>query len=138
MKKLVDQCLGEMGCKDPLLEVAQALEETALEDEYFLKRKLYPNVDYYSGILLRALGIPTTMFTVMFAMSRTVGWMTQWDEMYTHSETQMRITRPRQLYVGVAERPFPDPDASGSHGAKSPHLRLGRQRSFQLNEVITR
>merc|ERR1711972_568061 len=89
MKGLVDQCLKDMGVDDPLLKVAQELEHVALSDEYFIKRKLYPNVDYYSGILLRALGIPTSMFTVMFAMSRTVGWITQWQEMV--SEQQMRI-----------------------------------------------
>merc|ERR1712228_436116 len=91
---------------DPLLEVAVELEQVAVEDDYFIGRKLYPNVDYYSGILLRAIGIPTSMFTVMFAMSRTVGWMAQWDEMI--SEKQMRITRPRQLYVGVQKRDYPD------------------------------
>merc|ERR1712217_562119 len=104
MKELVDKCLAEMGINDPLLAVAQALEEIALSDEYFVKRKLYPNVDYYSGILLRAIGIPTSMFTVMFAMARTVGWMSQWNEMIT--EGQMRITRPRQLYVGPAQREY--------------------------------
>merc|ERR1719498_1666483 len=106
MKKLVDEVLRDLGIIDPLLEVAVALEETALSDDYFVKRKLYPNVDYYSGILLRAIGIPTSMFTVMFAMSRTVGWMAQWNEMI--SEKQMRISRPRQLYVGVHQREYPD------------------------------
>merc|ERR1719343_1009750 len=106
MKELVDQSLTQLGVEDPLLEVAKALEEVALSDEYFLKRKLYPNVDYYSGILLRAIGIPSSMFTVMFAMSRTVGWMAQWNEMI--SQKQMRITRPRQLYVGVQKRDYPD------------------------------
>merc|ERR1711879_492712 len=76
-----------------------------LEDEYFTKRKLYPNVDFYSGIVLRAIGIPTSMFTVMFAMSRTVGWVTQWNEMV--SEGQMRIGRPRQLYVGKQQKSYP-------------------------------
>merc|ERR1711948_138962 len=123
MKKLVDECLAEMGINDPLLAVAQALEEIALSDEYFMKRKLYPNVDYYSGILLRAIGIPTSMFTVMFAMSRTVGWMTQWNEMI--SEKQMRITRPRQIYVGEPKRDFPDDPTSPA--------RPGRlQRGFTL------
>merc|ERR1712183_195429 len=75
---------------------------------YFLKRKLYPNVDYYSGIMLRALGIPTSMFTVMFAMCRTVGWAAQWNEMV--SEGQMRIGRPRQLYLGTAQRSYLEPD----------------------------
>merc|ERR1719214_519188 len=101
MKGLVDEVLKELKIVDPLLEVAHALEEAALNDEYFVKRKLYPNVDYYSGILLRAIGIPTSMFTVMFAMARTVGWMSQWNEMVT--EGQMRITRPRQIYVGAEQ-----------------------------------
>merc|ERR1712241_476953 len=88
------------------------LERVALEDEYFTKRKLYPNVDYYSGIMLHAIGIPTSMFTVMFAMSRTVGWVTQWNEMI--SEGQMRIGRPRQLYTGVSEREYVPRSASES------------------------
>jgi len=105
MKKYVQEVLDELGVNDPLLEVAQELERIAVADEYFVSRKLYPNVDYYSGIVLRAIGIPTSMFTVMFAMSRTVGWVTQWNEMV--SEKQMRIGRPRQLYVGVAQRSYP-------------------------------
>jgi citrate synthase len=105
MKGLVTQVLKELEVEDPMLEVAMELERIALEDEYFTKRKLYPNVDYYSGIMLRALGIPTSMFTVMFAMSRTVGWVSQWNEMV--SEGQMRIGRPRQLYVGETERKYP-------------------------------
>jgi len=104
MKKLVEEVLSELGVEDPLLAVAQELERVALGDEYFVKRKLYPNVDYYSGIMLRSLGIPTSMFTVMFAMSRTVGWVSQWREMV--SEGQLRIGRPRQLYVGVGPREF--------------------------------
>merc|ERR1711912_48485 len=132
MKELVDQALPQMGIEDPLLEVATALEEVALNDEYFLKRKLYPNVDYYSGILLRAIGIPTSMFTLMFAMSRTVGWMAQWNEMI--SEKQMRISRPRQLYVGVHQREFPD-DTTG----KTPELKTsGPAPSFELPECVTR
>merc|ERR1712187_756686 len=103
-KGYVDEVLKDLGVHDPLLEVAQELERVALQDEYFVKRKLYPNVDYYSGIVLRAIGIPTSMFTVMFAMSRTVGWISQWNEMI--SEGQMRIGRPRQLYVGPAQRQF--------------------------------
>merc|ERR1712113_546590 len=89
----------------PDLQLAQKLEEIALTDEYFIKRKLYPNVDFYSGIVLRAIGIPTDMFTVLFAMSRTVGWVSQWNEMV--SEGQMRIGRPRQLYVGQTQRSYP-------------------------------
>merc|ERR1712242_502949 len=80
-------------------------EAVATSDEYFIKRKLYPNVDYYSGIMLRALGIPTSMFTVMFAMARTVGWVSQWNEMI--GEGQLRIGRPRQLYAGSQQRDFP-------------------------------
>jgi len=102
MKKLCSEVLDELGVDDPALAVAKELERIALEDEYFVKRKLYPNVDFYSGIMLRAIGIPTSMFTVMFAMSRTVGWCTHWNEMI--SEGQMRISRPRQLYVGQTER----------------------------------
>merc|ERR1719183_2574445 len=98
MKGMCEEVLRELGVNDPMLQIAQELEKVALEDEYFKKRKLYPNVDYYSGIMLRAIGIPTSMFTVMFAMSRTVGWVSQWHEMV--NEQQMRIGRPRQMYVG--------------------------------------
>merc|ERR1719401_2497392 len=104
MRKLCQDVLNELGLDDPLLDVAKALEKVATSDEYFLKRKLYPNVDYFSGIMLRALGIPTSMFTVMFAMSRTVGWVSQWKEMM--SEGQMRIGRPRQIYSGAPMRKY--------------------------------
>jgi citrate synthase len=104
MKELVDESLKAMGVHDPLLEVAQKLEEVALSDEYFLKRKLYPNVDYYSGILLRAIGIPTSMFTVLFAVARTVGWVAQWNEMI--EDPTQKIGRPRQLYTGETERDY--------------------------------
>mmetsp|Transcript_48371 Transcript_48371/g.138182 ORF Transcript_48371/g.138182 Transcript_48371/m.138182 type:complete len:487 (-) Transcript_48371:29-1489(-) len=107
MKTLCAEALEELGVHDPLLAVAQELERIALADDYFVSRKLYPNVDYYSGIMLRAVGIPTSMFTVMFAMSRTVGWCAQWKEMV--SERQMRIGRPRQMYVGVQERDYAPP-----------------------------
>merc|ERR1712023_376572 len=106
MKGLVDDVLKGLGVHDHLLEVAHALEDIALNDDYFVKRKLYPNVDYYSGILLRAIGIPTSMFTVMFAMSRTVGWVSHWNEMLF--EGQLRIGRPRQLYAGVEQREYED------------------------------
>merc|ERR1719362_1763694 len=130
MKELVDESLKEMGVHDPLLAVAQKLEEVALSDEYFLKRKLYPNVDYYSGILLRAIGIPTSMFTVMFAMSRTVGWMAQWNEMI--SEGQMRISRPRQLYVGVTHRDY------AKEEQRSRTESFDRQgTNFHLEETVT-
>lgn len=89
---------------DPLLELAMRLEEIALKDEYFVEKKLYPNVDFYSGIIYKALGIPTNMFTVMFAIARTVGWVAHWQEMI--ADPAMRIGRPRQLYVGPAQRDF--------------------------------
>mmetsp|Transcript_66299 Transcript_66299/g.192091 ORF Transcript_66299/g.192091 Transcript_66299/m.192091 type:complete len:488 (-) Transcript_66299:211-1674(-) len=120
MKKMVTQVLGELGVQDPLLDVAVELERIALADEYFVSRKLYPNVDYYSGIMLRALGIPTSMFTVMFAMSRTVGWVTHWNEQL--QEGQMRIGRPRQLYAGVKTREYKP--AASSAPSKS-FVRMG-------------
>lgn len=104
IKKLVDQVFHEMGINDPLLEIAQKLEETALQDEYFIERKLYPNVDFYSGILYRAMGIPTNMYTVLFAMGRLPGWIAQWKEMREDPDT--RIYRPRQIYQGPTYRPY--------------------------------
>jgi len=95
----------------PMFEVALELERIALEDEYFISRKLYPNVDFYSGIILSALGMPTNMFTVMFAVARTVGWITQWSEMM--EENNLRIGRPRQLYIGAAQRDFIPMDQRG-------------------------
>jgi citrate synthase len=89
---------------EPLFDVALELERIALEDEYFIERHLYPNVDFYSGIILKALGIPLNMFTVMFAMARTVGWVSQWMEMMEDQE--QRIGRPRQLYVGAPKRDY--------------------------------
>jgi len=91
---------------NPILQVAQALEKHALEDAYFIKRKLYPNVDFYSGIILEAMGFPTSMFTPIFALSRTVGWIAQWKEMI--EDTDQKIGRPRQLYVGAARRDYVD------------------------------
>lgn len=97
------EVLQELGVKDPLLDLAMELERIALEDEYFVERRLYPNVDFYSGIIYKALGIPTSMFTVMFAIARTVGWVAQWLE---QSETPGRIGRPRQIYTGELERQY--------------------------------
>jgi citrate synthase len=97
--------LDELGLHDdPLFKVALKLEQIALEDEYFVAKKLYPNVDFYSGIVLRALGIPTNMFTAMFALARTAGWVAQWNEMI--SDPENKIGRPRQLYVGDGRRDF--------------------------------
>ncbi len=90
--------------KDPLFELALRLEEVALQDDYFKERSLYPNVDFYSGIIYKVLGIPTNMFTVMFAIARTVGWVSQWMEMI--GDPQQRIARPRQLYQGAARRDY--------------------------------
>ena len=103
MQATCHEVLGELGIKDePLLELAVELERIAIEDEYFVSRKLYPNVDFYSGIILKAMGIPTSMFTVLFAVARTAGWISQWKEMI--EEPGQRIGRPRQIYTGSAQR----------------------------------
>ena len=99
------ELLDDMGdYDDPMFEIALELERIALEDDYFKERKLYPNVDFYSGIIMRAMGIPINMFTVVFAMARTVGWIAQWMEM--RDDPEQRIGRPRQLYVGNATRDY--------------------------------
>ena len=102
LKEVADRMLGELGVDDPLLDIAKQLEEVALEDEYFVSRKLYPNVDFYSGIIYRAMGIPTNMFTVMFALGRLPGWIAHWREM--RLDPAGRIHRPRQIYTGLTER----------------------------------
>ena len=98
LKASADKVLGELGIDDPLLGIAKELEEVALKDDFFLERKLYPNVDFYSGIIYRALGIPTSMFTVMFALGRLPGWIAQWKEL--REDPKWRIYRPRQIYTG--------------------------------------
>jgi citrate synthase len=103
MQETCHAVLSELGVDDPLLEMAQTLEKIALEDEYFVERKLYPNVDFYSGIILKAIGIPTSMFTVIFTLGRTPGWITHWDEMLS---APYKIGRPRQLYLGETKRPY--------------------------------
>ena len=109
MQQSCHEVLEEMGVKDePLLELAMELERIALEDEYFVDRKLYPNVDFYSGIIFRAMGIPTSMFTVLFAVARTVGWIAQWNEMI--EDPSQKIGRPRQLYLGAIQRPYVETD----------------------------
>jgi len=107
IKKSADEVLGNLGVEDPILDIAKGLEKEALEDDYFVKRKLYPNVDFYSGIIYRALGIPTDMFTVMFALGRLPGWIAQWREMRLKKEP---IGRPRQVYVGENHRSFKELD----------------------------
>lgn len=105
MQATTHEVLKELGIKDdPTLEVAMELERIALTDEYFIKRKLYPNIDFYSGITLRALGFPASMFTVLFALARTVGWSAQWKEMI--EDPHQKIGRPRQLYTGQAPRDY--------------------------------
>lgn len=104
MRQTCHEVLAELNIKDPLLDLAMALEKVALSDPYFIEKKLYPNVDFYSGIILKAMGFPTSMFTVLFAVARTVGWISQWKEMI--EEPTQRIGRPRQLYTGSVERPF--------------------------------
>lgn len=103
IKKAADDVLGKLGIQDPVLDIAKGLEEEALSDPYFVERKLYPNVDFYSGIIYRALGIPTEMFTVMFALGRLPGWIAQWKEMRENKEP---IGRPRQVYVGETARDY--------------------------------
>lgn len=103
IKKAADNVLEKLGVNDPVLDIAKKLEAVALEDEYFVAKKLYPNVDFYSGIIYRALGIPTNMFTVMFAIGRLPGWIAQWKEMRTNGEP---IGRPRQVYTGETERDY--------------------------------
>ena len=104
MAQTCKEVLAEVGINDPLLEVAMELEKIALSDEYFIEKKLYPNVDFYSGITLKAMGFPTSMFTVLFALARTVGWIAQWEEMTT--DPTQRIGRPRQIYTGAARRDY--------------------------------
>lgn len=107
MKESADEVLGLLGIdNNPLLQVAKELERIALEDEYFVSKKLYPNVDFYSGIILEAMGFPTAMFTPIFAISRTVGWISQWKEMI--GEKNQKIGRPRQLYIGAKQRDYTD------------------------------
>ena len=102
IKKAADELLDKMKISDPQLDLARELEAAALADDYFAERKLYPNVDFYSGIILKAIGIPLDMFTVMFAIGRMPGWIANWKEI--HDNTAQRIYRPRQIYMGATER----------------------------------
>jgi citrate synthase len=104
VKKIADDVLERLGVQDERLELAMQLEEIALKDDYFVERKLYPNVDFYTGIIYKAIGFPTEMFTVLFAIGRLPGWIAQWEEMIHDPET--KIGRPRQIYTGEAERPY--------------------------------
>jgi len=104
IKEMSDKILNRLNVKDPLLDIAKKLEEIALNDDYFIKRGLYPNVDFYSGIIYRAMGFPTNMFTVMFALGRLPGWLSHWREMILDSSS--RINRPRQIYMGIPKRDY--------------------------------
>ncbi len=104
MQKTADEVLKELGISDPVLDVARELEQIALNDPYFIDKKLYPNVDFYSGIILSAIGFPTSMFTALFALARTVGWVAQWNEMI--ADPDQKIGRPRQLYTGPTQRDY--------------------------------
>jgi citrate synthase len=104
MRQTCHEVLEELQIKDPLLDVAMELERIALHDQYFIDRQLYPNVDFYSGITLKAMGFPMTMFTVLFAVARTVGWIAQWTEMI--GDPNQKIGRPRQLYTGEPRRDY--------------------------------
>jgi citrate synthase len=104
LKKCCDKVLAKLGINDPLLDIAKRLEELALNDDYFIRKRLYPNVDFYSGIIMRAIGIPTSMFPVMFSIGRLPGWIAQWKE--NHDDPEMKIARPRQVYMGKTQRPY--------------------------------
>lgn len=124
MKRIYGELLAELKLgDDPLFEMAKELERLALEDEYFVERKLYPNVDFYSGLIMKALGIPINMFTAIFALSRTVGWLSHWKEMI--EDPEQRITRPRQLYVGPAQRAFRDVSARTTNNGTPPKMPAG-------------
>jgi len=104
MRQTCHEVLQELKINNPLFDVAMELERIALNDPYFIEKNLYPNVDFYSGIILKAIGIPTSMFTVMFALGRTVGWIAHWKEMY--NQGNFKIVRPRQIYTGHKQRDF--------------------------------
>ena len=104
LREAADRLLTKLDLNDPLLDIARRIEEKALSDPYFVERKLYPNVDFYSGIIMRAIGIPLNMFTVMFAIGRLPGWIAQWKEQ--HDEVGGKIARPRQVYIGETVRDY--------------------------------
>ena len=132
MQKTAHEVLNELGIKDdPLLDVAMELERIALTDEYFIEKKLYPNVDFYSGITLKAMGFPTTMFTVLFAVARTVGWIAQWKEMI--EDPSQKIGRPRQLYTGATRREY-QRSQEGSNFSRHPR---GPHQSAAPTETAT-
>jgi citrate synthase len=106
VKESADEVLADLGVQDPLLDIAKELEQAALADDYFIERKLYPNVDFYTGVIYKAMGFPTRMFTVLFAIGRLPGWIAQWRE--ANDDPATKIGRPQQLYVGPPERHWPE------------------------------
>merc|ERR1712173_470599 len=132
MQKICHELLAELKIdNEPLLDLAMALEKIALEDEYFIKRKLFPNVDFYSGIVLRAMGIPRSMYTVLFAVGRTIGWISHWKEMI--EDPKQRIGRPRQLYLGHAHRKYVDVEYREDQHA----ILKARGQGNKMNDVET-
>ena len=123
MKRVADRLLGKLKGVDPLLEIAKRLEDVALSDPYFVERKLYPNVDFYSGVILRAMGIPVNMFTVMFAMGRMPGWIANWKEVRDGGSA---LYRPRQVYVGENPRDYVPIAERGEGGCATPGLSAER------------
>ena len=111
LKRTCDRVIVRVGGSSRLLEIAMRLEEAALKDDYFVSRKLYPNVDFYSGVIYKAIGIPVNMFTALFAMGRTPGWIAQWLEM--RKDPTFKIGRPRQIYTGATERPYVEMEKRG-------------------------
>jgi citrate synthase len=105
VKESADEILEQLGVTDPLLDIAKELEQIALADPYFQERKLYPNVDFYTGVIYKAMGFPTRMFTVLFAIGRLPGWIAQWRE--AREDPATKIGRPQQVYIGEPHRPFP-------------------------------
>ena len=133
MQQTTREVLAELGIKDdPLLDVAMELERIALTDEYFIEKKLYPNVDFYSGITLKALGFPTTMFTVLFAVARTVGWIAQWKEMI--EDPHQKIGRPRQLYTGATQRDYVSVEDRKYHHCHTRMKKGATRRLFYLKD----
>ena len=130
IQKACHDVLNELGLHDPLLEVAIALEKVALEDDYFVKRRLYPNVDFYSGIILKAMGFPVSMFTALFAVGRTVGWIAQWNELI--EDPSQKINRPRQLYrarPSAITSPSPTGDKAGGAYPHASSAKPSRRRA---------
>ena len=136
MKATADEVLKELNISDPVLDVAKELEHIALNDAYFIEKKLYPNVDFYSGVILNAIGFPTDMFTALFALARTVGWVAQWNEMI--ADPEQKIGRPRQLYVGATQRDYVAGRQALGDGQRQREARALAGRAFQRDVAAHR